>query len=461
MQKLWEKAKTALKKSVPVHTYKMWIEPVDFKKSEEGKIVLACPNFFSKKRVQDHYGALIESEINKISKKPCKLLIEISEKKEAVKKKKSKKSDKSDKSDKLEPDLQLTLPTANPPESRGRLLRRDFTLDRFVVSNNNDFAYSAALSLASREDPNQNSLYLLSDTGMGKSHLSQAIGHYILSKRPFDRVYYATAEDFMNEMVHAFRTNSVDQFKEKYRNHCDVLLLEDIQFLTGKERTQIELALALDYLLNADKKIIFTSCYLPTDIPKMNEQLKSRISSSLISNIDPPDFRTRVKILQKKARENGYKMPRDITDYLASELSDNVRQLESGLIGVTAKSSLLGRPIDIGLAESVVKNITVNRPRPTVTIDLIKELVCRHYNLSIDEIISRSRKKSIVWPRQMAIYLSRKYTEQPLQFIGKNFNRYHATVLHSVAAVEKGLKGDSSVRKQMEYLCGKLEAEKL
>ncbi len=457
MEKLWEKAKIAIKERVPVHTYKMWIEPVEFKRDEEGVIVLACPNFFSKKRVQDHYGSLIESEINKILKKPCKLLIEISEKKEAFKKKRSKKSDKSDK---LEQDLQLTLPTVNTPESRGRLLRRDFTFDRFVVSNNNDFAYSAALSLASRKDPNQNSLFLLSDTGMGKSHLSQAIGHYILSKRTFDKVYYATAEDFMNEMIHAFRTNSVDQFKEKYRNNCDVLLLEDIQFLTGKERTQTELALALDYLLNADKKIIFTSCYLPTDIPKMNEQLKSRISSSLISGIEPPDFKTRVKILQKKAREHGYKMPRDITDYLASELSENVRQLESGLFGVTAKSSLLGCPIDIGLAESVVKNITVNRPRPSVTIDIIKELVCRHYNISINDIISRSRKKSVVWPRQMALYLSRKYTEQPLQFIGKNFNRYHTTVLHSVAAVEKGLKADGSVRKQMEYLCGKLETGK-
>lgn len=456
MESIWEKVKAAIKAQIPGHRYKMWIEPVAFKKAEPGTVVLSCPNFFTQKRVCDNYGSLIESEFNKISDGPCKISIEISEKEETPKKRKLNRPSKSKKPDKIPPDPQLELPEVNQPASCGRLLRRDFTFDRFVVGENSSFAYSAALSVASGKHRGQNSLFLLSSTGMGKSHLSQAVGHHILSERPSERLYYVTAEDFMNEMVHAFRHDGFDKFKEKYRTQCDVLLLEDIHFLTGKERTQVELALALDYLLNADKKIIFTSCCAPAEIPKLNEQLRSRLSAGLISGIEPPDFKTRIKILQKKAQEQGYDLPKNIADYLAGELMENVRQLESGLIGVTAKASLLGSPIDIRLAESVVKNIVQQKSR-VITIDTIKAIVCRHYKVSAEEIVSRSRKKSIVWPRQISIYLARKYTDQPLQVIGKSFNRYHATILHSVAAVEKGLKSDMSIRSQVEYLCRKLE----
>jgi chromosomal replication initiator protein len=337
-------------------------------------------------------------------------------------------------------------------------LRKDFTFDQFVVGGNNDFAYSAALSLASRKNSLQNCLFLLSKTGMGKSHLSQAVGHYILSEHPRDRVYYTTAENFSNEMVNAYRNNSIDVFKGKYRNQCDVLLLEDVHYLTGKERTQIELALTLDTLFESSKKIIFSSCYLPSDIPKLNDELRSRLSCALISNIEPPEFRTRVRILQKKAKRNGCKIPEDIIHYLASELTEDVRQLESGLVGVTAKSSLLGTSIDLGLAESVVKNIVCRRKN--ITVDVIKKLVCKHYRISVKEIVSSSRKQSIVRPRQIAIYLSRRYTDAPLQAIGKSFNRYHATALYSIGAVDRELKEKGAIQKQVEFLCQKLETGK-
>jgi len=302
---------------------------------------------------------------------------------------------------------------------------------------------------------NQNSLFLLSRTGLGKSHLSQAIGHYILDRFPHENVYYITAEDFMNEMVQAFRTNSIERFKMKYRNQCDVLLMEDIHFLTGKERTQVELAQALDYLFNADKKIIFTSCYLPADIPKINEQLRSRLTSGLISNIDSPDFQTRMKILNKKIETLGCNISPRVVEYLAGELSENVRQLESGLLSVTAKSSLLKTPIDIRLAESVIQNIV--QQKQAVTVDYIKKLVCEAFNITPSEIVSRSRKKHIVRPRQVAIYLARQYTDQPLQAIGKSFNRYHATAIHSIGVVEKQMKADESLRRQLEMIRGKIE----
>jgi len=446
MQVIWNQVKASIKSSIPSHSFRMWIEPLKLNKLDESCIELSTPNFFSKKRILDNYGALLESEINKVAGRACRLIIEVSGNKALPRPKPAE-------------DLQIPLPNVNVRPHNGRFLQRDFTFDQFVVGSNNDFAFSASLSMASQKNSMQNSLFLLSKTGMGKSHLSQAIGHYILSENPSDRVYYMTAEDFSNEMIHAYRHDSINAFKGKYRNECDVLLLEDVHYLHGKERTQIELALTLDTLFEADKKIIFSSCCLPADIPKLNDKLRSRFSCGLISNIDPPDFKTRVKILQKKTKLNGYKIPEEIIQYLAAELMEDVRQLESGLIGVTAKSSLLGAPIDLKLAESVVKHIV--RQRKNITIDVIKKLVSKYYSLSIDNIVSSSRKQSIVRPRQIAIYLSRKYTDSSLQAIGKSFNRYHATALHSISAVERGIKEKGPMQKQVEFLCQKLESGKL
>lgn len=445
MDSAWTEIKSAIKKRIPGHSYKMWVEPIELSKDQKDKIILSCPNSYTLKRVKDHYGAFIESEISRIFGKTCKISFRISSKNGKPK-------------PKPENDLQLKLPDINIRPHSGRLLRRDFTFDQFVVGGNNDFAYSASLSLASRKNSHQNALFLLANTGLGKSHLSQAIGHYILSEFPTERVYYITSDDFTNEMVQAFRNNSFYQFKERYRTQCDVLLLEDIHFLNGKERTQTELALTLDCLLDANKKLIFTSCYLPADIPKMSDQLSSRLSSGLISCIDPPDFRTRVRILQKKAKRNGYQLPEEIIHYLAGELSENVRQLESGLIGVTAKSALLGSPIDLNLATGVVKNIA--RQSKNITLETIKKLVCQQYRITLKEIVSNSRKQSIVRPRQIAMYLARRYTDSPLQVIGKSFNRYHATALHSIGTVERELKRNSSVKRQVEYLSQKLETGK-
>jgi len=445
MKGIWEETKAAIKLSIPKHCFRMWIEPLQLMKCTANSIVLSSHNFFFKKRVLDNYGVLIEEALKRLTGKKYRLLIEVAE---------TKVHSEPNKDD----NFQLQLPNINVCPQNGRFMRKDFTFDHFVVGGNNDFAYSASLSLASRKNPPQNSLFLLSKTGMGKSHLSQAIGNYILSEYPSERLYYMTAEDFSNEMTHAFQHNAINTFKGKYRNQCDVLLLEDVHYLSGKERTQIELALTLDTLFDSGKKIIFSSCCLPAEMPKLNDKLRSRLSCSLISNIDPPDFRTRVRILQKKAKHNGYKLPEEVIHYLAGELTEDVRQLESGLIGVTAKSTLLGSPIDLMLAESVVKNIV--RHRKNITIDAIKKMVCKYYSISINDIVSSSRKQSIVRPRQIAIYLSRKYTDSPLQTIGRSFNRYHATALHSIGVVERGLKENGPMQKKVEFLCSRLESGK-
>ncbi len=444
MENHWQQIKSVLKNTIPLHSYRMWIEPLRVSRDSNGGYCIECPNAFSLRRVQDHYSRLIRAEFERLTGDTCRFRIDD-----------GREAPSGAKDRELTIDPQRALPTINRHVPTGRFLRRDFTFDQFVVGRNNDFAYSASLSLASHRQSPQNCLYLLANTGLGKSHLTQAIGHHVLDAFPEERVYYTTAEDFSNEMVSAFRNDKLEHFKGKYRSQCDVLLLEDVHHLGGKERTQQELAGTLDSLFESGKKIIFSSCHCPSDIPRLTDKLRSRFAYGLISNIDPPNFGTRVRILEKKAEGKSLQVSKDVLHYLASELSEDIRQLESGLMQVAAKSSLLGAAIDLKLAESVVRNIV--RQQKTITIDVVKKMVCRHYGVSPKDLVSRSRKQSIVRPRQVAIFLSRRYTDAPLQTIGRSFNRYHATALHSINTIEKGLRESGALRKQVSYISAKLE----
>ena len=439
---IWKRVKATIQRQIPSHCFRMWIDPLSVRETDEGVLTLTCPNAFSLRRVQENYSALIQQEILRQGGGNCRFVVGNGHHSE---------TDDSP----VAIDKQMTFHNLATKPPAGRYLHKDFTFDQFVVGRNNDFAYSASLSMASRRKTEQSCLYLLSKTGLGKSHLAQAIGHHIIEAYPEERVYYVTAEDFSNEMVSSFRNDCFDQFKGKYRNQCDVLLLEDVHYLGGKDRTKQELASTLDSLFESGKKIIFSSCYRPSEIPRLNDKLCSRLSYGLVSTIEPPDFRTRVRILEKKAKVKNLQIPREVTHYLAGELTEDIRQLESGIMQVAAKSSLLGMPIDNRLAESVIRNII--RTRKAITVDVIKKMVCRHYNVSVKDLISRSRKQAVVRPRQMAIFLSRRYTDAPLQAIGKAFNRYHATAMHSITAIEKGVLKSTSLRKQVEYFTDKLD----
>jgi len=442
MEEAWNRAKTRLSQKIPDHSFTLWIDPLEFSKMHDEEVVLSCPTSFFKKWVCRHYLGLIEAEMENVCGCRCQIHFEV--------------SNENGKGQPEPEEEQLLLPHVEDHQPLLRLLHMDYTFEQFVVGKCNDFAYNAALSLASEDNATHAPLYLLSKTGLGKSHLSQAVGNHILQKNSTVRVCYTTAEEFTNAMVHALRHDKIEGFKDKYRRQCDVLLLEDVQFLSGKTKTQDELAYTLDALFESKKKLIFTGTYLPGDIPKMDEKLTSRLSSGVISSIKSPDFQTRTQILKKKAALKKVDIPEDVIQFLASELAQNVRQLESGLIGVSAKASLLGLPIDTALAESVVKNI-VKRTRE-ITIDGIQRLVCKYYKLTKEELLSRSRKRAVAQPRQIAMFLARRYTEQSLQAIGRSFNRYHATALHAVGVVERHIRENSPVQKQVEFLSGKLES---
>ena len=417
----------------------VWIEPLEWLDHRDEKVVLGCPNTFARKWVINHYVDLIKEEIARVIETPCQISLEVS-----------------DTPKKNGDTKQLLLPHVSHPQQPVSIFHKGFTFDEFVVGMCNDFAYKAALSLACGGDGHCNSLFLLSKTGLGKSHLSQAAANHILNENSAIRVCYVTAEEFTNAMVYALRHDAIEQFKEKYRRQCDVLLLEDVQFLSGKEKTQHELGYTLDALLAAEKKLIFTSSHLPDDIPRMDKKLVSRLSSGIISNIEPPDYETRVRIIDKKANSKSLEIPEDVVHYLASELTDNVRQLESGLVGVAAKASLLNLPIDVKLAESVAKNIV--RRSQKITVEAIQELVCKYYKMSMDKLLSRSRKRGIVQPRQIAMYLARRYTGESFQAIGRSFNRYHATTLHAIGTVERLIREQGAIQKQVEFLSEKVES---
>lgn len=448
-----------MKKTLPDHSYRMWIDPVELIEYDQHQIKLSSPNAYFVKRLKDNYLPMFKKELSNLGHDNVDIEFKVVSRKKPLSKVKTKNSGAYPAvSFTPKQSTQMNLPGLNRQFDNGRFLKKGFTFDDFVVGDNSSFAYSASLSLAHGKTNGSSILYLLSKTGLGKSHLSQAVGHHILTNSLSKSVYYVTAEDFTNEMIFSLKNNTIDRFKEKYRKKCDVLILEDIHFLSGKNATQKELALTLDYLLDADKKIIFSGCELPEDIPKLDSQLKSRLTLGLVTEIDAPDYQTRVKILKKKSKCFGYDIPNDVTEFIAQELCDDVRQLESGLFGVAAKGQLMGYNIDIELAKSVLANITNVKKR--ISVESIKKLICKEFAISETDIVSTSRKQRIVKPRQMAIFLSRKYTDQPIKKIGSSFNKYHATAIYSINAVEKELKQKSVVFEQINYLSKKIEAGK-
>jgi len=438
----------------------MWIDPVELIGHDQNHVKLSSPNSYSIKRLKDNYLPMLEKEFFKLGVNDINIEFKVPVKaKSGGKGKKNKQGAFPAISPSSRKNRQLDLPGLGLKFNSGRMFKKGFTFDDFVVGDNSNFAYSASLSLAEGKIPGSNVLYLLAKTGLGKSHLSQAVGQHIITNDLANGVYYITAEDFTNEMIYSLRNNTIDRFKEKYRQKCDVLILEDIHFLSGKDATQKELAITLDYLLESDKKIIFSGCERPDNIPKMNDQLRSRLTLGLVTEIEAPDYATRVKILRRKSKFFGYDIPNPVTEYIAQELCSDVRQLESGLFGVAAKGQLMGYNIDISLAKSVLSNISNVRKR--ITVESIKKLVCKEFSISEKDIVSASRTKRIVKPRQMAMFLSRKYTDQPLKKIGTSFNKYHATAIYAINSVEKAIKQKSILCEQVSYLSKKIEKGKL
>jgi chromosomal replication initiator protein len=445
MNGVWEQVKQQIRTEIPDQSFSLWIKPITFLEQRDDTIVVGVPNKFSRNWVMDNYASLLESKLAQIGGSPLKISLEVKQVSPRSAKPKSSCESK-----------QLVFPNM---QRRGLItahwLKNDLTFDRFVVGKCNEFAYSVSRSLSSGNDMPYTPLFMLANTGLGKSHLAQAIGHACLSRAPETRVCYVTAEDFINEMIFSLKSNRIEEFKNKYRRGCDVLLLEEVHFLSGKEKTQKELEYTLDALVSDRKKIIFTSAVLPKDIPNLSKEMESRLTSGIITTINRPDYSTRLKMLEKKACENKLKLPEDCSHLLAKHLNRDVRQIESALSCLKAKTELLNEKISKNLVMDVIKCHVSEVGAHS--LEDIMGMVCKYFSLDSEILSSKSRKKNHAYPRNLYAYLCRKHTGATLEEIGGTINRNHSTVLYAAEVIASRAKTDRNVRKQLDFFSKRLE----
>jgi len=331
-------------------------------------------------------------------------------------------------------------------------LNPKYTFDRFVVGSGNRFAHAAALAVAENPAEAYNPLFIYGGVGLGKTHLMQAIGHFVHEKQPSARILYMTSETFTNELISAIQQKKTYEFREKIRK-VDILMVDDIQFIAGRESTQQEFFNTFNELHNAGKQIILTSDKPPKDIQRLEERLCSRFEWGLVADIQPPDMDTRVAILRDKAQRERIEAPDEVLQLIAGRIDNNVRELEGGLTRLVAFSSLMGQPISMELCETALKEIFDQKQHKQITAELIMRTVSDYYGLSLSEMTGATRKREITVPRQIAMYLTREMTGMSLPQIGTVFGgRDHTTVLHSYKTVESNLKTNDGMRSMVENI---------
>lgn len=445
MSSRWEKVKNHIRERLPENSFSLWINPITLLNESEDALVLGCPNKFSMNWVMENYIGIMEEELGSMGNKNYKIMLEVRtpEKREVA-------------PGPLEQSRQLTLPNLGTNKiNGGRTFNKEFTFNRFVVGSCNEFAYTASKALASGESWSYDSLFILANTGLGKSHLSQSIGHAILENNIDVRVNYITAEDFVNEMVFAIKNNRTEEFKKRYRRSCDVLILEEVHFLSGKEKTQQELGHTLDILANDGKKIIFTSVLLPKDIPNMSKELSSRLTSGIITTLERPDYDTRINIIERKSSEQNLCLSDDIKHLFAKNLTRDVRQIESVIRCLKAKSELLKAKIDLSLAKEVIKCHVEDHNQ--VSIEGIKKIICQYFKIDPAVLQSKSRKMIYSYPRNMYVYLCRNYSSATLEEIGRSVNRNHSTIVYSSEVIERKIRLDNRAKNQVNFLKEKIK----
>jgi chromosomal replication initiator protein len=343
------------------------------------------------------------------------------------------------------------LPILAPagPAARGIVLNPRFTFEAFVVGSSNQFAHAAARAVAETPSRSYNPLFLYGGVGLGKTHLMHAIAHEVLKRAPETKVHYLSAERFLNELINALRFEKMHEFKRRYRE-LDVLLMDDIQFIAGKDSTQEEFFHTFNALHDAQKQIVVTSDALPKEIPTLEERLRSRFEWGLIADIQPPDLEMKVAIIRKKAAAEKMDIPNDVALFIAGTVKSNVRELEGRLNRVLAFSSLTGKPLSVELAKETLKDIVGAEENRAIPSEIIKT-VAAHYGLRVSDMKAKSNAKPIAFPRQVAMYLCRKLTGLSYPEIGRLFNdKHHSTVMHSVEKIERLIEDDANFRKVVD-----------
>jgi chromosomal replication initiator protein len=435
-ESLWSEVSSRLRGALNETTYRTWFDHVGGVHLTDDEFVLSVPNDFARDWIEGHFLGLIRAAVGDATGHERRVQLQIAE---------------------------AAQEPAPPAEHHRREtpvggLNPKYTFDSFVIGSSNRFAHAAALAVAEAPAQAYNPLFIYGGTGLGKTHLLQAIAQYVGEHQGELSVRYVTSETFMNDFINALRDKRIEGFKQRYRAY-DLLLIDDIQFFEHKERIQEEFFHTFNSIYEAGGQLVISSDRPPREISTLEERLRSRFEWGLITDIQPPDLETRIAILRKKVKTDGIHIPDPkVLEFIAGRISSNIRELEGALTRVVAFSSLTGRPMSEDLAQDVLKDVFPQGEVPQVTIERIQELVSERFGLSLEELCSDKRSQNIVYPRQVAMYLSRELTDSSLPKIGKQFGgRDHTTVIHATSKIARKIREDRSVYNLVQELTARIK----
>jgi len=436
---LWEQVKERVRSNVNEQNFSTWFAPTSQERFAEGMLVVSVPSKFSRDWLNEHFQVLIRETASAIAGRECTVVFQPVERKEPE-----------------ERPRQDDLPFTRTIHHGGTILNSKYTFDTFVVGSSNQMAHAASLAVADGHSKTYNPLFLYGGVGLGKTHLLHAIGHRFLERNPGASIMYLGAETFINEMINSIRYDRMQTFRSRYR-YKDLLLIDDIQFIAGKEKTQEEFFHTFNSIHESHKQIVLTSDKVPRDIPDLEERLRSRFEWGLISDIQMPDLETKIAILRKKAEQYSIAIPDEVAHFVASSIKSHIRELEGALTRLVALSSLGNREITIDFAREALKD-TLATSEKTITIDEIKREVAAYFSIKVSELVSKRRTQNLVYPRQLAMYLSRQLTTSSLPVIGRMFGgRDHSTVIHSLNIIAEKKKAGVEVQNTIETITRRIQ----
>ena len=443
MTSLWDAALSSLGQRMSSRNFELWIQPLKLVSQAGDLVTLEAPNLYLKEWFEDNYLQSVRKAICEIAGRDIEihLLLPTSPPETEIAP--------------SDPHEKGLVGLASTPASTGqnhRDLSERYRFESFVVGPSNQFASAASQLVSERPGEKYNPLFIYGGTGLGKTHLLQAIGHALQNARPSWQVTYVTSERFVNEFIACMRLRRMDEFRERYRQRCDVLLLDDVQFFEGKDNTEQEFFHTFNALHERGRQIVITSDKPANQMPQLTERLKSRFQWGLIADIVPPELETRISILKQKAKQDNIPLPEDVATFLATSIQSNVRELEGALIRLAAFSSLQGRSITVEFAERTLANL-LDRNRGKVSIELIQREVASYFNLRTGDLKSQRRPRAISFPRQLAMHLCRKHTASSLNEIGRHFGgKDHTTVLCADRKIRRLAEEEQETRTTLEAL---------
>ncbi|MBL8038552.1 MAG: chromosomal replication initiator protein DnaA [Nitrospira sp.] len=434
----WDEALEYIQQKVPKQVFDTWFLPVQFDRVENSTVYIGVPNKFFGEWLDTHYGALLaEAVATAGAGEPLTVAFIVREKTAPAQ-------------EELPLATQGGRAQAQVKPRRGILLNPKYTFRNFVVGAGNQFAHAACMAVAEQPGQTYNPLFIYGGVGLGKTHLLNAIGNHVAEQRDL-RIAYLTTEQFTNEVINSIRYDKMMDLRKRYR-HIDMLMIDDIQFLVGKERTQEEFFHTFNALYEGHKQIVLSSDRFPKDMPDIEERLRSRFEWGLIADLQPPDVETRIAILRKKSEDEGVKLPEDVIQFLSTTMKSNIRELEGSLVRLGAYASLTGQVISLDLAKNVLRDI-IGDKKKVVAMDDIQEAVCAQFHVKLAELKSRRRSKTLVHPRQIAMYLCRELTDASYPEIGRQFGgKDHTTIIHACRQVAKAKEADTGLQTTIESL---------